>query len=94
MSVDTHSVVCQSQDQVASEVDGEVVMMSIEKGNYYGLNPVGSRIWQLIETPVSVSALCDQLSEEFEVDRDTCQSEVLALLAELEAQSLIEIGAA
>jgi hypothetical protein len=52
--------VSQVNDLVTSDLEGEVVM-SIESGNYFGLNPVGSRIWELIEQPVKVAEVVEKL---------------------------------
>ncbi|GAB6039770.1 lasso peptide biosynthesis PqqD family chaperone [Endothiovibrio diazotrophicus] len=91
MAIDKSIVIRQSEEQVAAEVDGEVVMMSIERGNYYGLDEVGSRIWQLIETPTTLDALCDALTAEFDVDAATCESDVTRFLEELDEQGLVQI---
>ena len=58
-------------------------MMSAEKGNYIGLSEVGARIWELIETPQEVDAVCAQLENEFEVTPEVCRSEVETFLSEL-----------
>ena len=86
-----HTKVSQSTEVVASEMDDEVVMMSIEQGAYFGLDPVGSRIWEIIEKPVDVSALCDQLLEEFEVTRDVCEGDTLSFLNKLSDDKLLEV---
>lgn len=76
-------------DLVAAEVDGETVMISIEKGEYYGLNAVGSRIWELLEAPSTINDLCDQLLEEFDIDVEQCRAEVLTFASELLEQDVI-----
>lgn len=91
MAIDAGSTVVQSKDQICAEVDGEVVMMSIEKGNYYGLDTIGGRIWELIVEPCTVNEVCDRLVAEFAVDRATCEADVLRFLNEMEAQRLIEL---
>ena len=68
-------------------------MMSIENGEYYGLDEIGSRIWTLLEEPKKVSELCDILLEEFEVEREQCEEEVLAFLNEMASDDLIHIVA-
>ena len=67
----TASLIARSSELVSSDIDGEVVMMSIENGKYYGLDKVGSRIWELLEDQFLVSDLIDKLLGEFSVDRDT-----------------------
>jgi len=55
----------------------EAVMMSIEVGRYFGVNAVGARIWELLETPQTIAQLCAQICAEFDVDLQTCKSAVL-----------------
>lgn len=86
------SVVAQSREPIATQIDGEVVMVSVEQGNYYGLDVIGSRIWELLEQPCSVATLCDRLQQEFTVDRLTCEQDVLEFLAKLAAEKLIRVG--
>ncbi|HZW26296.1 MAG TPA: lasso peptide biosynthesis PqqD family chaperone [Gallionella sp.] len=90
--MDLNSVVKQSSDPISAEIDGELVMMSIEKGNYYGLTGIGNRIWQLLETPIKVSALCDKLVEEYDVEKAVCEADTLEFLRELSGQGLIELA--
>ena len=81
--------VVRSDQQVFSRVDGDVLMMSIQTGAYYGLDSVGSRIWELIEKPIEVSTLCSRLVEEYAVEPDVCEEHVLALLEQLAAEDLV-----
>ncbi|MBI3676004.1 MAG: PqqD family protein [Proteobacteria bacterium] len=76
---------------IEAEVDGELVALHIDKGVCYGLNKVGSRVWQLIETPAKIGDVCAALTSEFDVDAATCEREVLDLLEELRAEGLIEV---
>ncbi len=70
-------------DWLAAKVGDELVMMSLERGNYIGLSEVGARIWDIIETPQPVDAVCARLQEEYEVSCETCRSEVETFLNEL-----------
>ena len=74
-----------------NDMDGESVMMSIEQGNYYGLDPTGGRIWALIAEPVSVAALLETLAGEFDVEVDVCATDTLRFLNELLEHSIIEV---
>ena len=85
------SLVARGESLMSSDLDGETVMMSIESGKYYGLDDIGSRIWALVEQPLSVGNLCDTLMTEFEVDRETCQQHVLEFLEELRDESIVTI---
>lgn len=91
MRIDLKSIVEQGKQHVSAEVDGEVVMMSIEKGNYYGIDAVGARIWQIITEPHRVAEVCNQLMTEFDVDRATCEVDTLDFLNRLMAEDLIVV---
>ncbi len=70
-------------DWLAAKVGDELVMMSAEKGNYIGLSEVGARIWELIDTPREIDAVCAQLQTEYDVTPDACRAEVETFLNEL-----------
>ncbi|MCP4397031.1 MAG: lasso peptide biosynthesis B2 protein [bacterium] len=69
----------------------ETVILNLERDGYYGLNQIGSHIWQLLDEPRSVSGLCDLLLEEYEVSREQCQQDLLHYLETLAASHLIDI---
>lgn len=86
------TVIVRSPDQVSGDLDGKVVLLSIENGEYYNMNEVGSRIWALLEQPMPIGALIDRLLEEFEVDRATCERDATAFLEQLRKDKLLKIG--
>lgn len=83
--------VVRSGTLLESEVDGEVVALSLEKGVCYGLNDVGSSLWRLVARPMRIDAACQALRAEFDVDMDTCRREVIELLEDLRREGLIEV---
>src|SRR5262245_19167642 len=93
-NVTADAVISQGEDQVHTIVDGQAVVMSIDTGKYYSLDAIGTRIWSLIEKPQPVAAVCDQLVQEFEVERNVCEADVLALLERLSSENLIQVAAA
>ena len=76
-------------DMVFSHIDDEVVMMSIETGEYYGLNTVASRIWELLEKPHTFRWLVDLLIQEFDIDESKCQNDVTVFLNQLMDKHLV-----
>lgn len=76
---------------IEAEVDGELLGLHVERGYCYGFNPTATRIWALIETPQSVTRLCETLSEEFEVAPEAARPDVVALLEELKREGLVEL---
>jgi hypothetical protein len=74
---------------IETEIDDEIVALSIERGTCYGMNRVGSRIWRLLSKPIRISDLCATLVAAYRVDADTCERQVLDLLEEFRAEGLI-----
>lgn len=89
--VSKDSIVVASREQVSSDLAGEVVMLNLKNGTYYGLDEVGARVWSLIQEPRSVAALRDAITDEYDVEPERCEHDLLALLQELEAAGLIEV---
>lgn len=88
-TINVDSVVVRSSEVMASAVDKELVMMDLQRGMYYGLDGIGADIWERLAQPVRVSDLCDQLVQEYDVDRATCAQDVTAFLLELLEQELV-----
>ncbi|PIW44712.1 MAG: PqqD family protein [Zetaproteobacteria bacterium CG12_big_fil_rev_8_21_14_0_65_54_13] len=92
MALNMSDVVRRNPEIVHSDMDGETVMMSVNEGSYYGLNGVGSQIWELLEQEMSVDAICTELLGHFDVEEKQCCSEVLAFLEEMSTSNVIEIA--
>lgn len=89
--IDVQTVVARNDEPVSIDVDDTVVMMSILQGKYYGLDTIGTRIWELIAQPQSVASVCDALRDEFDVDEETCRRDVLDFVRELAGEQLVRI---
>jgi hypothetical protein len=77
-------------DQLASDLDGEMVLLHMSTGLYYGMNPVASRIWALVQEPTTPTAIQATLLEEYDVTPDVCQAQVMELLGTLMEANLIQ----
>lgn len=75
---------------ISGRLDDEMVMMDIEQGKYFSLNPVSTRIWDILEQPKTLKEMSVILLEEFEVDESQCLSEVEELLRKLLKLKLVE----
>ena len=91
-TIHPHTRITRNPNLIAGNMDGEVVMMSIQRGNYYGLGEVGSHIWEKLQTPVTVSTLCNSLINEYEIDQSTCETEVARFLQQLLDEDLVKIS--
>jgi len=90
-SITLNTTIKRNPELVASDMDGETVMMSINNGEYFGLDPVGSRIWTLIENPIRIDKLIEQLLEEFDVTKEQCEIDTLEFLNQLQDKNLLII---
>lgn len=84
-----HPRYTQNTDIIGSPIDDEMVMMDVDKGSYFGLNSMGSEIWNLIEEPKTIKQLVDALIDEYEVSRDECKTEVTKFIDTLVDVDLI-----
>ncbi len=89
--IESNSIVSREPGFITSEIDGETVMMSVEQGNYFGLDSVGTRIWDGIKSPTKVCELINSLVEEFEVELSTCEKDVLEFLQRLSEKQIIKV---
>ncbi|PIV58384.1 MAG: PqqD family protein [Bacteroidetes bacterium CG02_land_8_20_14_3_00_31_25] len=80
------------KELLSSRMDNEIVMMHPESGKYFALNPVASRIWDLLETPHNLNELVEKLLKEFDVSEETCCKEVSAFLKEMSEKKLVVIS--
>jgi hypothetical protein len=85
------TLISRSPSVLTAEVDGEIVMMSIEQGRYFGLDDIGSDIWKRIEPPCSFAALVDGLAADYQADRATIAADVQALLDRMADQDVVKL---
>ena len=74
---------------VAAELDGETVLLDVESGVYFGLDEVGSAIWQLLEEGLSADEITVRLIREYEVEAEVLRQDLAAFLALLDRHGLL-----
>ena len=87
--INLRTVIMQRTEIDASDLNGDKVMMNMNKGKYYALNGVGSVIWDKIESPISVDSLVNNLLEEYDIDKIECEDQVVGYLERLSNENLI-----
>lgn len=85
------TVVVASQAQVWCDLQGEAALLNLKNSTYYGLNAVGTRVWQLLQQPITIGKLCEALVGEYAVDPARCEADVKGLLEQLAKQGLLDI---
>ena len=91
VSLSLSSRVKVSDDTLFQELSGETVLLELSRGVYYGLDEVGTRIWNLLAEGRSLEETVDVLVKEYDVDRARGAADVLRLVGELEERRLLEI---
>lgn len=76
-------------DVLFQELQGESVLLNLKTGMYFGLNPIGTRIWQLLQDEQSLDKIVGVLLEEYEVSQEQLQQDVLVLVGQLVKQELL-----
>lgn len=87
--IDNDACFMRDPDLVAADMDGDLVMMSIDNGEYYGVGGVGPRIWELLESPRTVEQITAAIVEEFDVEADTCREDMLGFIRQLLDMGLV-----
>jgi len=74
---------------ISGRLHDELVMMDLDQGKYFSLNPVATRIWDLLEQPIAIEELCSFLMDEYLVNSAQCLADVGNHLAEMEKIGLL-----
>jgi hypothetical protein len=85
------STVVVSPHQVSTSIGDEAVILGSEAGQYFGLKDVGARVWELVQEPQRVGALCEIIHAEYDVAAEQCARDVIALLTDLHERGLLDV---
>jgi hypothetical protein len=78
-TISDRSVVVAAKDQISCDLAGESAILNVKSGVYYGLNPIGARIWNLVQEPRAVA------------EPERAAGDLVGLLEKLLAEGLIEV---
>ncbi|MEN3972768.1 PqqD family protein [Sphingomicrobium sp. XHP0235] len=88
-----HHRIRQNRSIPTGAVDGELMALDPKAGEVYGLDPIGTRIWNAIGDGADLDQILDRLIDTHDVERDRCEADVRAFLAELESAGLVTVEA-
>ena len=80
-----------NQDTISGQIDDELVMVDIEKGSYFSLNAVATRIWELLENPLTAENLCELLVREYDVTLPQCRADIEEHFVKMQQLGLIKM---
>ncbi|MFH0709209.1 MAG: PqqD family peptide modification chaperone [Pseudomonadota bacterium] len=85
--LDENAAIIRKNEVIFSEMDGELVMMDLDKNSYFGLNAVGKEIWELLSEANTIGGLCATLMQKYNVDLQRCKQDVTA-----HVDKMVEVG--
>ncbi|RJY09448.1 PqqD family protein [Aurantiacibacter aquimixticola] len=86
----TDDTISASPDVVAREIGDEMVLMDLQSGTYFGLNLVGSFIWERISAePQTIGSLADAVAARFDATRDDILSDIVDIAEQLQSNGLL-----
>ncbi len=89
-----HSIVIATPEQVSCPLGEESAILNLKNTVYYGLNPVGARVWNLLQQARTVGELRDAILDEYDVEAGRCESDLLELLEKMRTEGLIQVRSA
>ena len=89
--IDFSSQVLIPEHILSKELDGEAVLLDTKTQNYFGLDVVGTRIWQALSSATSIQDAFQQLEKEYEVTAEQLQSDIEAFISKLLSKEMIII---
>lgn len=89
--LDTKTLYSQSPGNIVSDMDGEKVMLSVQKGKYYNLGQLGGEIWDLMKEPITIHDLVTTLQSQYDVAQTECEKQVTDFINQLLEQGLVKI---
>lgn len=75
---------------IETDIDDETIVLNPDTGDCYALDAISTRIWKALAEPCSASTICSAMAAQYDVDRATCEAQVLALLEQLRGEGVIE----
>jgi Coenzyme PQQ synthesis protein D (PqqD) len=85
------SIVKLANDVIFQDLDGEAVLLNMRTEIYFGLDAVGTRIWQLLEKHADVRTVSQLLLEHYDITEDQLQNHLLEFIEKLQSKGLVEI---
>lgn len=89
--ISMHSVVVAAKEGLSRTIEKEVAILNLKNSTYYGLDPVGAYVWNLMQQPTSVVEVRKAMLAKFEIDESRCERELLDLLSQMWREGLIEV---
>lgn len=89
-SIEASALIHRLAPVLSTVVAGQATMMDMEAGVFFGLDPIGTDVWQRLEQPMTLAELAADLSETYAAEVETIKSDVSKLLLTMAEHGLVE----
>lgn len=90
-NLSSQTMVMASQEQISCDLGEEAAILGMRSGVYYGLNPIGARVWNLLQQPRSVGEIRDAIVGEYDVTAEYFEPDLIKLLQQMLREGLVEL---
>jgi hypothetical protein len=92
LPLSANTIVAATPEQVSCAVGDESVILGLRNSVYYGMNAVGASVWKLLlQEQRSIAELRDSVLQEYDVEKERCERDLLDLLGKMQAEGLIQV---
>ena len=91
MRIAPHDIIRLGSEHVWTDLDGDIAILDITGGQYFGLDGAGARVWHLLQEPRTMAERCAQITCEFDVDPTRCELDMAELIGALVEENLVRI---
>lgn len=89
--LDSKSILRRNTDLIFNKIDEDIVILSITNEEYYHLNKVGSKIWELLSHPKTLAEIIDVLTQTFDVSFEDCSHDTMIYLRDLLNSNIVSV---
>ncbi len=79
-----------SDEVISQEIDGEIILLDMQGEEYFGLNEVGTRVWQLLKKPTNLEKLFSIMKKEYDVKENILRDDLNDIVTQLLSAGLIK----
>jgi hypothetical protein len=92
MPITAGSIVVAAKEQISTHVDDEAALLNLKTGVYYGLDPMGAYIWQMLRAPISVRELEARMQQDYaDVNAEVVAHDLRVFLEQMLEAGLVEL---
>jgi hypothetical protein len=90
--IDTETIVSRNAEITFTEMDEEIVMVNIDRGEYYGLDNIASDVWGMLEEEMRLMDLCEALSKKYGIETGQCIKDTLPFIREMAENEVVRLS--